>query len=271
MAARRATRTDDDARRRAVVSPTVEIVAAAGRPLPEWGRSRITAADYALLRAASPTGGRLGPRFALSPTSDPHPQVEAELSAILETDPERVARDLALAHPDGVPTDARLLLDRPGTGLRKLADQMRALWAAVVEPRWAEVLPILEAARVDGVASAFAARTQDVGNLHVVRVEDAARLVEPDAAGFAADPTALGDLIGPRRAQVLVALVTPATTTQLSERLRASPAGISGHLAVLRRAGLVAGQRRGREVRYVRTRGGDALVAAAGSGGAPTR
>jgi DNA-binding transcriptional ArsR family regulator len=251
------------------VSPTVEIMAAAGRDLPAWGRGRITEPDYDLLRAVSPRDGRLGPRFALSPTTEPHPQLEVELRAILETSRERVAADLAA----GAQPAPRLLLDRPGTGLRKLIDQMRLLWEAVIEPRWEEVLPILEAASVDGIASAFAARTQTVGDLRVVRVEAAARLVEPNATGFEADPTALGDLIGPRRAQILHALgVEPATTTQLSARLRASPAGISGHLAVLRRSGLVAGQRRGREVLYVRTRGGVQLVAAAGSGGAaPTR
>jgi DNA-binding transcriptional ArsR family regulator len=249
------------------VSPAVEIMAVAGRELPAWGRGRITEAEYALLRAVAPRDGRLGPRFALSPTSEPHPQLEVELRVILETPREQVAADLAA---DALPA-ARVLLDRPGTGLRKLVDQMRALWEAVVEPRWAELLPILEAAPVDGVASAFAARTQTVGDLHVVRVEAAARLIEPDATGFTPDPTALGDLIGARRAQILVTLATPATTTQLSERLRASPAGISGHLAVLRRSGLVDGQRSGREVLYVRTRGGDALIAAAGSGGAPRR
>jgi DNA-binding transcriptional ArsR family regulator len=252
-------------------SPALEILAAAGRELPAWGRGRITEADIDLLRAVSPRDGRLGPRFALSPTTDPHPQLEVELRTILETPPDRITTDLAAAGQPAPP----LLLDRPGTGLRKLIDQMRLLWETIIEPRWAEVLPILEAAALeepDAVVSAFAARSQMVGDLRVVRVEEAARLVEPDVAGFAEDPTALGDLIGPRRAQVLVALGgEPATTTQLSERLRASPAGISGHLAVLRRSGLVAGQRNGREVLYVRTRGGDQLVAAAGSGGAPRR
>jgi DNA-binding transcriptional ArsR family regulator len=262
------------ARARAVVSPTVEIVAAAGRPLPEWGRARITEGDYALLAAVSPPGGRLGPRFAMSPRSNTHPQLERELRVVLETEPARVAADLAAVHPDGVPREARLLLDRPGTGLRKLVDQMRAFWEAVIESRWAEILPLLEAATDEapgGVVSAYAARTQTVGDLRVVRVEAAARLVDPAPAALTPDPTALGDLVGPRRAQILVALARPATTTQLSERLRASPAGISGHLAVLRRSGLVAGQRRGREVLYVRTRGGDGLVAAARSGGTRRR
>jgi DNA-binding transcriptional ArsR family regulator len=285
MAQRRATRTGGGARQRAVVSPTVEIVAAASRPLPERGRGRITDADIALLRAVSPADGRLGPRFAMSPGTKPHPQVEAELRMVLETDRVTVERDFAATHPAGVPAAARLLLDRPGTGLRKLVDQMRALWDAVVEPRWAEILPILEAAAageqataeqgVRVVVSAFAARSQDVAGeppLRVVRVDEAARLVDPQAAALAVELTALGDLIGPRRAQVLVALgVAPATTSQLADRLHASPAGVSGHLAVLRRTGLVTGRRAGREVLYARTRVGDGLVAAGRSGGTRTR
>ena len=52
-------------------------------------------------------------------------------------------------------------------------------------------------------------------------------------------PGALADLLGRRRAALLAAL--PAGTTQeLARRHAASPAGVSEHLAVLRRAGLIA-------------------------------
>jgi len=74
-------------------------------------------------------------------------------------------------------------------------------------------------------------------------------------------PAALADLLGRRRAAILTAL--PATTQELARRHAASPAGVSEHLAVLRRAGLVDGRREGRAVRYARTPAGDALVAAA--------
>jgi DNA-binding transcriptional ArsR family regulator len=76
---------------------------------------------------------------------------------------------------------------------------------------------------------------------------------------------ALRELVGARRAEVLVALGAPASTAELAERLSASPASISEHLGVLHRTGLAQRSREGRVVRYRRTRTGDALLRAAGS------
>jgi DNA-binding transcriptional ArsR family regulator len=73
-------------------------------------------------------------------------------------------------------------------------------------------------------------------------------------------PGALADLLGRRRAALLAAL--PATTQELSRHHAASPAGVSEHLAVLRRAGLIAGRREGRTVRYARTPAGESLLTA---------
>jgi DNA-binding transcriptional ArsR family regulator len=75
---------------------------------------------------------------------------------------------------------------------------------------------------------------------------------------------ALDDLLGRRRARILAELGAPASTSDLAARLRASAAGVSEHLAILRRAGLVAAAREGRVVLYVRTEAGDALLRAAG-------
>src|SRR3954454_22577393 len=72
---------------------------------------------------------------------------------------------------------------------------------------------------------------------------------EPDAG-------ALDALLGRRRARILRALRAPATTQDLAARLHASAAGVSEHLGVLRRAGLVSAQRDGRRVLYVRTAAG---------------
>jgi DNA-binding transcriptional ArsR family regulator len=77
------------------------------------------------------------------------------------------------------------------------------------------------------------------------------------------DAAALDALLGSRRASVLAALDRPVSTQELSRRLSASPAGVSAHLGVLRRAGLVAGRREGRQVLYGRTRAGDMLLGAA--------
>ncbi|MEU5881602.1 DUF5937 family protein [Spirillospora sp. NPDC047279] len=76
----------------------------------------------------------------------------------------------------------------------------------------------------------------------------------------AAPPDALAALIGRRRAQLLLALGTPASTTELARRLDVTPGAISQHLGVLRASGLVTGHRLGRRVLYGRTRSGDALA-----------
>jgi DNA-binding transcriptional ArsR family regulator len=74
------------------------------------------------------------------------------------------------------------------------------------------------------------------------------------------DHGALDALLGRRRAEILHALAVPATTSDLARRLGASPAGISEHLGILRRAGLARAARDGRRVLYERTVRGDSLV-----------
>ncbi|MDL4771252.1 MULTISPECIES: ArsR/SmtB family transcription factor [Thermomonosporaceae] len=78
----------------------------------------------------------------------------------------------------------------------------------------------------------------------------------------AAPPDALAGLIGRRRAGLLTALGTPAATTELARRMGVTPGAVSQHLGVLRACGLVTGHRLGRRVLYMRTKAGDALVAA---------
>ena len=78
-----------------------------------------------------------------------------------------------------------------------------------------------------------------------------------DSAG--PDDGALASLIGERRAQILRELDRPAATLEIAHRMNASPGGISDHLAVLRRAGLVSRRREGRRVMYACTVTGDAL------------
>jgi DNA-binding transcriptional ArsR family regulator len=77
------------------------------------------------------------------------------------------------------------------------------------------------------------------------------------------DPTATGavaGLIGRRRATLLQTLNRPASTRTLAKRTGWSPGGVSTHLTTLRRTGLVARRREGREVIYSRTAAGDILV-----------
>ncbi|RKS74708.1 helix-turn-helix protein [Actinomadura pelletieri DSM 43383] len=71
---------------------------------------------------------------------------------------------------------------------------------------------------------------------------------------------ALAALIGRRRAALLVALATPASTGELARRMGVTPGAVSQHIGVLRACGLVTGHRLGRRVLYVRTAAGDALM-----------
>jgi DNA-binding transcriptional ArsR family regulator len=77
-------------------------------------------------------------------------------------------------------------------------------------------------------------------------------------------PHALAALIGRRRAELLTALATPASTTELAARMGVTAGAVSQHLGVLRACGLVTGHRLGRRVLYARTPSGDTLADSAG-------
>lgn len=81
--------------------------------------------------------------------------------------------------------------------------------------------------------------------------------------GPPAAATALADLVGRSRAQLLNTLDTPASTTQLARSLTMATGAVGDHLAVLLRAGLVDRARSGRSVLYRRTPLGDAVTASA--------
>ncbi len=72
------------------------------------------------------------------------------------------------------------------------------------------------------------------------------------ASAIAEDDTLWAAVADPTRRRVLDALLEcgEATTTTLAEGLPVTRQAVAKHLVVLNRAGLVAGQRHGREVRY---------------------
>ena len=72
--------------------------------------------------------------------------------------------------------------------------------------------------------------------------------------------SALGELLGHNRARVLIAVERPAATLDLARQLALTPSGVSQHLGVLQRAGLVMSRRDGRRVIYERTAKGDMLA-----------
>ncbi|MDQ0581665.1 ArsR/SmtB family transcription factor [Streptomyces rishiriensis] len=76
-------------------------------------------------------------------------------------------------------------------------------------------------------------------------------------------PAALGALLGPSRAAVLVLLTGPLSTTQLVALTGQGLGSVGRHLRVLLDAGLVERRRAGRSVLYSRTAAGDVLARAA--------
>ncbi|MGW8064712.1 ArsR/SmtB family transcription factor [Streptomyces ziwulingensis] len=77
-------------------------------------------------------------------------------------------------------------------------------------------------------------------------------------------PTALGALLGPARAGVLVLLGSPMSTSQLVGVTGQGLGSVGRHLRVLLDAGLVERRRAGRSVLYARSAAGDVLVEAGG-------
>ncbi|WP_410664094.1 DUF5937 family protein [Amycolatopsis sp. lyj-84] len=75
----------------------------------------------------------------------------------------------------------------------------------------------------------------------------------------AATPAAVR-LLGRTRAELLLALSSPATTTDLAHTLGVTPSAVSQHLRVLRDSGLVARERSGRSVLYLTTPLGERLL-----------
>ncbi|MER6025019.1 winged helix-turn-helix domain-containing protein [Streptomyces sp. NPDC001851] len=80
-------------------------------------------------------------------------------------------------------------------------------------------------------------------------------------------PSALGALLGPSRAEVLLLLTSPMSTTHLTAVTGQSLGSVGRHLKVLREAGLIERHRAGRSVVYTRTEAGDVLTRAAGQHG----
>ncbi len=85
-------------------------------------------------------------------------------------------------------------------------------------------------------------------------------------ADLAQAPEALGTLLGPARAGVLVLLDTPKSTTQLVALTGQGLGSVGRHLKVLLDARLVQRRRAGRSVLYYRTAAGETLLVAQRNG-----
>ena len=311
---------DDLLRTRFAIAPLMELIGAfyvlrrpdryvVHRRWLRWAAPRLQALDLSLLDAAAPFGGPYWPVFVSPPPREPHPTIAAELDRVAKTPPEQVVAEITKRYGDRPPAPAQPFVDDPAGALGVLVAEMRALWDAVLAPRWTTISALLEseltsrARRLVAVGSRAAftdlhpSVSWEAGCLSVrpaakapADVDLAGRglLLIPSAftwpevwprtdppwdpalvyppAGIGdiwepagADDAALESLIGGRRAKILRELDRPAATLDLARRMRVSAGGISDHLSVLRRAGLLTRRREGRRVVYARTLAGDTL------------
>jgi DNA-binding transcriptional ArsR family regulator len=109
------------------------------------------------------------------------------------------------------------------------------------------------------VTSGQAWAAWDVPRRYAVVYPCSGVLAEADPAPV---PEALGALLGPARAAVLVLLETPKSTTQLVALTGQGLGSVGRHLRVLLDARLVQRRRAGRSVLYYRTAAGETLLAA---------
>ncbi|WP_435069372.1 ArsR family transcriptional regulator [Amycolatopsis thermoflava] len=119
------------------------------------------------------------------------------------------------------------------------------------------------AAGVRGSADSSAPQLERQAASRVAGVRGSAR--EAGALWAARSPSAsVVRLLGRARAELLEALHSPATTTDLARALAVTPSAVSQHLRILRENGLVTRERSGRSVLYVITPLGEALIRVAG-------
>ncbi|MGW0081140.1 ArsR family transcriptional regulator [Streptomyces sp. NPDC003393] len=229
----------------------------------------------ARVRAAHPAEARAHLRMSLA----------GPLPAALERDdlPERAARLLEYVWTDAVRpywTRRRRVLE--ADVVARTAQVSRGGWAAVLDAlrpgtRWlgenrlqvnAHEYPPRE---ISGAQLVFVPVTPQTGwvsweesDRRYAVVYGCSGVLAGSEVGRAAVPAGLGALLGRARAQVLVLLDTPLSTTQLTAVTGQALGSVGRHLKVLLDAGLVERRRAGRSVLYSRTGPGQVLVEAAG-------
>src|SRR4051794_9347995 len=109
-------------------------------------RERIAGLDLAMLDAVIPEGPYL-PDFVTLPPERARADLATELRRVRATAPEQVARELGWAYPGRrLPPAARILVDDPRAGLRRLVSVMESYWERAVAPWWERLRATLAAA-----------------------------------------------------------------------------------------------------------------------------
>lgn len=212
---------DDLLRTRLAIAPLIELTAATyvlrlparfpeHRGFVESALPRLAVLDLELLYAVNPLGRRSWPNFNAPAPVTPHPPFADELARVARTPPSVVAEDIGRAHPDGIPTELRPLLEHPDRALTRLIEQMQAFWDAAVAPWWPRMTSFLEseiAARARrlvavGGASAFTGLDRTVSwdgtTLTVSPVAMAPRDVDLAGRGLLLIPSVLAFGVWPR-------------------------------------------------------------------------
>lgn len=246
-------------------------------PPPSGGMARTPEDDLAVIRSTPLSVAREQIYRALA------------LGGVVDDDVRRVLerRDIASWLADALERLWRLLIAPDWPQLLAIADRdvlyraerlVRAGWAAALEDlharvRWQDGFVLItahshEEVRLDGrglifVPSVFlhpglATYTEPPWHPTIVYVaRGSAALWEPEPT----TPPALARLLGQTRADLLLRLDAPASTTQLCTLTGHTLGAVGDHLRILREAGLVSRTRNGRSVVYRRTPVGDALAA----------
>ena len=246
---------------------------------PPTGMARTTADDLAAVRATPPDVARHQVDRALALVGP----VEDDVRAVLVSDAvvERVADALdRMWHALIAPDWPHLLAILERDVLHRAERMARGGWVAALDGlhpslRWEDGAVVVrgradETFPLDGrgltfVPSVFmhpglATYTEPPWQPAIVYpARGSAALWEPRTT----TPDALARLLGGSRADLLLRLETPASTTQLVRSTGHTLGAVGDHLRVLREAGLVTRARAGRSVAYRRTPTGDAVVAGA--------
>lgn len=244
---------------------------------PPSGVSRTPQDDIAAVRATPPALARAQIRRALALS----PAVDGDVRAVL------TRRDATARVADALERTWQLLVEPDWPHLLAIAERdilhradrlVRTGWAGAVEGLhpsigWRDGALTVRG-RSDGVVALAGRGLLFVPSVFVhpgLAIYDEPpwqpAVVYPARGSAAlweqARPTvaALARLLGSTRAELLLRLDTPASTTQLVRTTGYALGAVGDHLRVLREAGLVARARAGPSVVYRRTPIGDALVA----------
>jgi hypothetical protein len=172
------------------------------------------------------------------------------LRAIVESDIARRARTSAERSPRALVSNLHPRLDWDGTALR-IGYTRTDHWG--LDGHGLALLPAgFAGSSMYTVSAAPTGRALWYAPRGYGRIWDQPAQVEPS--------TALAALLGPTRAAVLTLLAVPHSTGEVASVLGLAPATASHHLTTLRDAGLVAGDRVGRRLRYLRTGLGEQLT-----------